>query len=86
MAGVDAASVYPTYRKPFELIFRRVRTEEWLPERGLCRSHSCLAVRVDAISESDTVEAKCCITGRPGSLFQARWRFTASSEISRLDP
>ena len=63
MAGVDAASIYPTYRRPFELIFQRVRTEEWLPEPGLCRSHSCLAVVVDASSESDAVEAKSCITG-----------------------
>ena len=28
---VDAASVYPTYRKPFDLIFQRARNEEWLP-------------------------------------------------------
>jgi site-specific DNA recombinase len=28
---VDALSVYPTYRKPFDLIFKRVRTKEWLP-------------------------------------------------------
>jgi site-specific DNA recombinase len=29
---VDATSVDPTYRKPFELIFQRVKNEEWLPE------------------------------------------------------
>jgi DNA invertase Pin-like site-specific DNA recombinase len=28
---VDAVSVYPTYRKPFDLIFNRVKTKEWLP-------------------------------------------------------
>jgi site-specific DNA recombinase len=28
---VDAVSVYPTYRKPFDLIFQRVKNEEWLP-------------------------------------------------------
>jgi site-specific DNA recombinase len=28
---VDAVSVYPTYRKPFDLIFNRVQTKEWLP-------------------------------------------------------
>jgi site-specific DNA recombinase len=27
--GIDAASLYPTYRKPFDLIFQRVKTEEW---------------------------------------------------------
>jgi site-specific DNA recombinase len=27
--AIDAVSVYPTYRKPFELIFQRVKTEEW---------------------------------------------------------
>ena len=26
---VDATSVYPTYRKPFDLIFQRARNEEW---------------------------------------------------------
>lgn len=26
---VDAASVYPTYRKPFDLIFLRAKNEEW---------------------------------------------------------
>jgi hypothetical protein len=28
---VDAVSVYPTYRKPFDLIFNRVQTKDWLP-------------------------------------------------------
>jgi len=28
---IDAASVEPTYRKPFDLIFQRVKKEEWLP-------------------------------------------------------
>src|SRR5215469_2383219 len=28
---VDALNVYPTYRKPFDLIFNRVKTKEWLP-------------------------------------------------------
>jgi site-specific DNA recombinase len=28
---IDAASVDPTYRKPFDLIFQRVKNEEWLP-------------------------------------------------------
>jgi site-specific DNA recombinase len=28
---IDATSVDPTYRKPFELIFQRVKNEEWLP-------------------------------------------------------
>jgi site-specific DNA recombinase len=27
--SVDAASVYPTYRKPFDLIFARAKNEEW---------------------------------------------------------
>ena len=27
--GIDAVSLYPTYRKPFDLIFQRVKTEEW---------------------------------------------------------
>jgi len=26
---VDAASVYPTYRKPFDLIFLQTKNEEW---------------------------------------------------------
>jgi site-specific DNA recombinase len=28
---IDATSVDPTYRKPFDLIFQRVKNEEWLP-------------------------------------------------------
>jgi site-specific DNA recombinase len=28
---IDAASIDPTYRKPFDLIFQRVKNEEWLP-------------------------------------------------------
>jgi site-specific DNA recombinase len=28
---IDATSVDPTYRKPFDLIFQRVKKEEWLP-------------------------------------------------------
>lgn len=28
---VDALSVYPNYRKPFDLIFMRAQTKEWLP-------------------------------------------------------
>jgi len=28
---IDAASVEPTYRKPFDLVFRRVKNEGWLP-------------------------------------------------------
>ncbi|MGA8222668.1 MAG: recombinase family protein [Candidatus Acidiferrales bacterium] len=28
---IDATSLDPTYRKPFDLIFQRVRKEEWLP-------------------------------------------------------
>jgi site-specific DNA recombinase len=27
--GIDAVSIYPTYRKPFDLIFQRAKTEEW---------------------------------------------------------
>jgi hypothetical protein len=27
--GIDAVSIYPTYRKPFEVIFQRAKTEEW---------------------------------------------------------
>jgi site-specific DNA recombinase len=31
--SVDATSVYPTYRKPFDLIFQRVKNEEWCARR-----------------------------------------------------
>jgi site-specific DNA recombinase len=27
--AIDAASIYPTYRKPFDVIFQRVKNEEW---------------------------------------------------------
>ncbi len=32
--GIDAVSTYPTYRKPFDLIFQKVKTEEWRAWRG----------------------------------------------------
>ena len=32
--GIDAVSLYPTYRKPFDLIFQKTRTEEWRARRG----------------------------------------------------
>jgi site-specific DNA recombinase len=31
--AIDAASIYPTYRKPFDLIFDRTRTGEWRARR-----------------------------------------------------
>ena len=30
--AIDAVSLYPTYRKPFELIFQKTKREGWLPE------------------------------------------------------
>ena len=54
--AVDAVSVYPTYRKPFDMIFERVKTEEWWawvdlndrprPYQGLlwCYMHSSVAM------------------------------------------
>jgi len=30
--AIDAVSLYPTYRKPFDLIFQKAKTEGWLPE------------------------------------------------------
>jgi hypothetical protein len=27
--AIDAVSIYPTYRKPFDLIFQRAKKEEW---------------------------------------------------------
>jgi hypothetical protein len=29
--AIDAVSLYPTYRKPFDLIFQKTKTEGWLP-------------------------------------------------------
>jgi site-specific DNA recombinase len=29
--SLDAVSAYPTYRKPFDLIFQRAKTQEWCP-------------------------------------------------------
>ena len=31
--SVDAVSLYPTYRKPFDLIFERAKNEEWRARR-----------------------------------------------------
>jgi len=33
--AIDAASVYPSYRKPFDLIFTRAKNEEWRAQRDL---------------------------------------------------
>ena len=33
--GIDATTVYPTYRKPFDLIFARTKNEEWRARRDL---------------------------------------------------
>jgi hypothetical protein len=30
---IDAASIYPTYRKPFDLIFAKAKNEEWRAQR-----------------------------------------------------
>jgi len=27
--ALDGVSLYPTYRKPFDLIFKRAKTEDW---------------------------------------------------------
>ena len=35
----DAASIYPTYRKPFDVIFQRVKNEEWCARKGQRRYH-----------------------------------------------
>ena len=31
--AIDAASIYPTYRKPFDVIFQRAKNEEWCARR-----------------------------------------------------
>jgi site-specific DNA recombinase len=31
--AIDAASIYPTYRKPFDVIFQRAKNEEWRARR-----------------------------------------------------
>jgi hypothetical protein len=31
--SIDAVSLYPTYRKPFDLIFKRAKFEEWSGRR-----------------------------------------------------
>jgi site-specific DNA recombinase len=46
--GIDAASVYPTYRKPFDLIFTRAKNEEWRARRDLNSRPS--ASKADALS------------------------------------
>ena len=32
--AIDAVSIYPSYRKPFDLIFQRAKTQEWRARRG----------------------------------------------------
>jgi len=38
--SIDAASVWPSYRKPFDLIFQRAGNEEWSAVLILKRSFS----------------------------------------------
>jgi site-specific DNA recombinase len=33
--AIDAASIYPTYRKPFDIILARAKNEEWRARRDL---------------------------------------------------
>ena len=33
--SIDAVSIYPTYRKPFDMIFERAKTEEWSEREDL---------------------------------------------------
>src|SRR5262249_38068504 len=36
--AIDGLSVYPTYRRPFDMIFKRAKTEEWSGRADLnCR-------------------------------------------------
>jgi hypothetical protein len=46
--AMDAASIYPTYRKPFDLIFTRAQKEEWRARRGSNPRPS--ASKADALS------------------------------------
>ena len=46
--SIDATSIYPTYRKPFDLIFTRAKNEEWRAWRGSNPRPS--ASKADALS------------------------------------
>ena len=45
---IDAASIYPTYRKPFDVIFQRAKNEEWCARRDSNSRPS--ASKADALS------------------------------------
>jgi site-specific DNA recombinase len=46
--AIDAASIYPTYRKPFDVIFQRTKNEEWCARRDSNSRPS--ASKADALS------------------------------------
>jgi site-specific DNA recombinase len=46
--SIDAVNVYPTYRKPFDVIFNRVKTKEWCARRDSNSRPS--ASKADALS------------------------------------
>jgi hypothetical protein len=46
------AKLYPTYRKPFDLIFQRVQKEEWLPEPYDLRTLKFELARVAQVRKS----------------------------------
>jgi hypothetical protein len=38
--AIDAASIYPTYRKPFDLILAKAKNEEWRARQDSNLRHS----------------------------------------------
>jgi hypothetical protein len=51
--GIDAISLYPIYRKPFDLIFEKVKTEEWYAQGDDFRTF--LGDFVSSLSETDLI-------------------------------
>ncbi len=51
--GIDAVSLYPSYRKPFDLIFEKVKTEEWRARGNDFRTF--LGELVLSVSETDLI-------------------------------
>jgi len=85
---VDGVSLYPTYRKPFDLIFNRAKNHEWSgredlnlrppgPERHRCQpSSQCMVLH-----QSDRFRTPCLKLTSPGFQILVRSRANLTGEF-----
>lgn len=80
--AIDGASLYPTYRKPFDLILKAAKTEEWSGRRDL--NSGPFAPQAKNINQLQAffTETKDLVEGDLGTPFCRQWRtFTPLDSI-----